>query len=256
MTNITHLLIRFARKRLLSAGIMLCALASITVCVATAPTAGASDKDSPRTPAPATDNLDYWLSRSKSVASQPASPAKIAQPQTDTRQTFIAPDGCLPGVVEMSDGQLHTGWLGTTPGKPWILWVPAEKRWRRIPLAAVLRIRAVVLEEKMALKWRWKGMGQAERTYSGKKFPTRRTMWEFTLADGAAITGEIKGQPLWIHTRQGRIGPLVLHERSKGEPGESLADLIYVKQAIVSRRLYDSVREFFLARKNSRTQSR
>ena len=61
------------------------------------------------------------------------------------------------------------------------------------------------------------------------------------LIDGSYITGEIKGQPLWVEDGGVKYGPFVLNERSKGEQGQSLKDLVYVKQTIISRRLMQEV---------------
>lgn len=176
-------------------------------------------------------NLDYWLSQAK--------PATTSQPETQPVSHPTHRPDALPGMVELSDGTLLRGWMHTTPGKPWLVYVEQEKRWRRVPFAAALSIRAQVTEEKMEMQWRWKGMGEPERVYTGKTYPTQRFLWELLLADGSTLTGTIKGQPLWIQTQNGRHGPFVLHERNKGKVGTNLSDLVYVRRIIVSKRLIE-----------------
>ncbi len=149
----------------------------------------------------------------------------------------------LPGIVELSDGRILAGKIYTTAEKPFSVYVAAEKRWRRVPLPAVMSITAVVVEEKMELQWRWKGMGEPEKVYTGKSYPTRRLEWKFRLADGSCITGAVKGQPIWVASSDDdeKLGPFILHERSKGEVGQELKDLVYIKRIIISKTLMDKV---------------
>jgi hypothetical protein len=142
----------------------------------------------------------------------------------------------LPGAVELSDGRTIAGWIVTTPDEPWAVWVETEKRWRRIPPAAVLQVTAEVIAERMELQWRWKAMGEPEKVYTGKRYPFRRFEWTFRLADGSEIRGVVKGQPLWLEVDGKRQGPWLLQERSKGEVGQSLKEHVYLKRAVISRR--------------------
>lgn len=147
----------------------------------------------------------------------------------------------LPGIVELSDGRVLAGKIHTTPEKPFSVYVKAEKRWRRVPLPAAMSITAVVVEEKMELQWRWKGMGEPEKIYTGKSYPTRRLEWKFRLADDSCITGTVKGQPVWVVSNGKTHGPFILHERSKGKTGRQLKDLVYIKRIIVSKTLMEKV---------------
>jgi hypothetical protein len=104
-----------------------------------------------------------------------------------------------------------------------------------VPLAAVLGIHAVLIEESTELEWRWREMGSDEKVYTGRSRPIRRLAWRLNLADGSSLAGEIKGQPLWIE-RDGKRALLVLHARGAGEYGQTLADLVYPKDVVISRR--------------------
>lgn len=125
--------------------------------------------------------------------------------------------------------------------KNWEVYVADTKRWRHIPPILVLSIRAVVVEEGMEKEWRWKEMGRNEKVFTGRSQPIRRFLWRFHLIDDSYVTGAVKGQPLWIETRQKRHGPFILHERSKGEFGLSLKDLVYLKRVVISRRAMKEV---------------
>jgi hypothetical protein len=186
-------------------------------------------------------NLDAWRN-DDAPATQPAAgvhepaPPDGALEKADSQRT-----DALPGAIELSDGRVVGGWLYTTAGQPWTVWVEAEQRWRLIPPAAVLRITAEVVEERLELQWRWKAMGEPEKVYTGKSYPFRRFEWTFLLADGSEIRGVVKGQPLWVEVDGARQGPWLLQERSKGEIGQSLDEHIYLKRAVISRRVMEHV---------------
>ncbi|MDP6044922.1 MAG: hypothetical protein QGH94_03355 [Phycisphaerae bacterium] len=187
-------------------------------------------------------NLDFWLSRATtSPASQPAdkTPGDAGDPLGGKNRPF-RPDA-VPGVIEMSSGKQLPGWLYTTRDKPWVVFDPATDRWRQIPFITVLSITAVVTEEKYMLQWRWKGMGEPEKVFTGKKFPYRRFLWQFRLIDGTTIRGAVKGQPVWVRHDGKATGPMVLHERDKGKIDVKLEDVHYVKKIVVSTRMRDAV---------------
>ncbi len=211
--------------------------------------AAAADAPKGTAPRPATQpsrpagglggNLEYWLDRAAPAASQPATAA--SQGADPFRKSGPLRDDALPGVIELSDGTLLPGWLYTTRESPYLVFPRSEKRWRRVPLAAVLGVAAVVTQERMELQWRWKAMGEPEKVYTGRKYPFRRLQWRFHLVDDSQVVGDVKGQPLWVERDGETWGPFVLHERMKGEVGATLADLVYVKRVIVSRRLMEEV---------------
>jgi len=205
----------------------------------TRPAAGGKD--------PPADNLEYWLGQAPPAASQPAKDPAEAGTNPFAKKDLFRREDALPGVVEFSDGTVLPGGLYTTRDTPWSLWVEQEKRWRQIPFINVLAITSVVVEEEMVQEWRWQGMGIPERVYTGREYPTRRFLYELHLIDGTKITGAIKGQPLWVEVGEKSFGPLVLHERSKGEMGQKLKDLVYPKRIIVSRRMMDKVVEHLKA---------
>ena len=199
------------------------------------------DKDKPKAkPAAPADNLDYWLKQAPEAKDKPRQPAKEGVNPFQGRRPFHR-DDAVPGVVELSNGKVLPGWVYTTLEAPLKLFVEEEKHWRLAPLINLLSINAVIAEEKMELRWRWKAMGVPERVYTGEKYPSRRLLWRLRLIDGSEMTGAVKGQPIWVELGNAKVGPMVLHERSKGPVGSALDELVYIRRIIISRRLMDAV---------------
>lgn len=223
-----------ARRPILAAGILL------SLAVAAIPPGelhkwgGCCEAQVPTKPA---SNLDYWLGRAK-ADTRPAAPASPAANPFGPSDRFRR-DDALPGAAILSDGTILAGGLYTTRDRNWEVWVESEKRWRHVPPMVVLSIHAVVVDEGMDKEWRWKEMGSDEKAFTGRQRPVRRFQWRLHLIDDSVITGTIKGQPLWIDTganAQEPAGPYILHERSAGQYGQSLQDLLYLKRAVISRR--------------------
>ncbi len=196
---------------------------------------------------PASD-VDYWLEQARAPDANADANAIDVDPEEQGSNPFRAASGfvrsdALPGVVLLSDGRLIPGGIYGTREKPWRVYVAEEKRWRQIPPLAVLSITPKVVEERMELEWRWKAMGEPEKIYTGRKIPVRRFLWTFHLMDDTTVTGAVKGQPLWVETAAGQAGPFVLHERSKGKPGQSHDEVVYVKKVIISRRMMEQTRK-------------
>jgi len=206
---------------------------------------------------PASD-LDYWLRQARPV--EPNAPGATAQPGSEAHGSaagggdapsvanpFRSGDlsfrrgDAMPGVIELSDGNQLPGGLYTTVEKPWIVWSEAAKSWRRVDFLTLLSIEAVVEEQRMELSWRPKGMGEPEKVYTGGKYPMRRMHWRFKLIDGSVVEGSTKGQPVFVELTGKVYGPFILGERMKGEDGQTLEDLVYVRKIVVSRRMMDLV---------------
>ncbi len=207
------------------------AIAILAAELAGAAGAGGQGDSSASKPA---SNLDYWLGRA-TTATAPAIAGPAATNPLGGADRFERTDA-LPGVIVLADGTILAGRIFTTRDKDIELWVAQEKRWRHVPLLAMLSLEAKVVKEGMELEWRWKEMGLNEKVYTGRKKPVRRLLWRTHLIDDSRLTGAIKGQPLWIDTASGRRGPLLLQERSDGKYGQTLEDLVYVKRVIISRR--------------------
>lgn len=182
-------------------------------------------------------NLDYWLGQ----ASTASAAAGVTEPSAaDPRGTASKPAAradALPGVVGLSDGQVLAGMIYTTLDKDLEVWVESQKRFRHVPPLLALSVSAVAVNEEMEKEWRWKEMGSDDRVETGRSRPIRRLEWKLHLIDDSTLVGSIKGQPIWVRAADGKTaGPFVLNERQAGEYGQKLADLVYIKQIVFSRR--------------------
>ncbi len=181
-------------------------------------------------------NLEYWLGQATTATAAIAEPARI--PVAPAEQAG-RPDA-MPGVMVLSDGSILPGRIHTTRDKDLQVWVESQKRWRHVPPILLLSITAEVVFEGMEKEWRWKEMGSDEKLYTGRTKPIRRFRWRLHLIDDSYITGVIKGQPLWVEAGAKRRGPFVLHERSDGQYGRTLEELVYVKRVVISRRAMEA----------------
>jgi hypothetical protein len=235
-------------------------LQSVRIAILTCLTAGGAAPANPATTTAPASDLDYWLSRARPVESN--QPGATTRPGSDANRSSAGPGGgaapasanpfrssglpfrrgdAMPGVIELGDGNQLPGGLYTTVEKPWIVWSEDTKSWRRVDFLTLLSIEAVVEEERMELDWRWKGMGEPEKVYTGKKYPMRRMHWRFKLIDGSVVEGSTKGQPVFVELEGKVSGPFILGERMKGPEGQTLAELLYVRKIVVSRGMMDLV---------------
>ena len=238
---------RFRRDILLWAGLAVVIVTGVAVV--------SGQDDAPAGPAPAAtegeqggENLDYWLERATpadggdDTSDDTADGTGAAEaPGEDDSGEVAAPSWALPGVMELSDGTVLAGMMWTAGDEPLAVYVEAEKRWRRVPLAAALSITAVVAAERMEDVWRWRATGSPERIYTGEQYPFRRLEWTITLADGGEIRGVIKGQAVYLAGGDGESNGHVLSERTKGDVGQSLDELVHVRRVVISRRAMEAI---------------
>jgi len=149
-------------------------------------------------------------------------------------------DAC-PGYVEMSDGTIHPGNIYLTRDVRLKIYDREMERQREVPLRVVKRIECGVVREWMEKEWKFKETASAEKMYTGRDYPAREYVHRITLKDGRQIIGPLAGvvylQP-YRYTPQGpaeyRTAPekkkFVLYKRQKGEIGDDLKSVVYVKQ--------------------------
>jgi len=149
-------------------------------------------------------------------------------------------DDAIPGYVEMSDGQIFTGNIYMTRDKRLKLYDESMQRQREIPLRVVDQIECNVVKEWMEKEWRFKEMGNDEKYFTGREYPSREYTHTVTLKDGREITGPLgeivyvrafshsPDAPLSEGSRQ-EARRLLLHKRDKGEVGEDLESVTFVK---------------------------
>ncbi len=150
-------------------------------------------------------------------------------------------EDALPGYVELSDGSIHPGMIYLTRDKRLQIYDEQLERQREVPLQAVQQIECRVKREWMEREWRFKETTSDEKVYTGRSYPAREYLHTITLQDGRKLTGPLSGivyvqppQQQPAETGQDRPPPkaeqFLLNKRNKGELGQELKSLLYVKR--------------------------
>jgi hypothetical protein len=129
----------------------------------------------------------------------------------------------------MSDGNKISAKLSTTLGRPLRVFDPKTTEYRDIPFAVIRMIEANILWERDQPEWHFKASGSDIKEYTGKTYPARETEYTFTLANGQQVTGSVAA-PIYAEMTDGSSKTYVLHKRDKGDVGQTLKQLGYVKK--------------------------
>ncbi len=178
--------------------------------------------DPPSTAPVAKDPTLDWLMDKKPAKSTTAPATQAATPFNSED------DGSRLGVLTMSDGKTVHGKIATTAEKPIRIWVEAEKDYEDVPFSLIKSIDANVVWERDEQEWHFKASGSDVKEYSGKSYPARETSYKVTLVNGQTIEGGIVA-PLYVTEDDGSSKTFALHKRDKGEIGQTLLQLVYVK---------------------------
>ncbi len=160
----------------------------------------------------------------------------------------------VPGYAELSSGLKVPGHIYTTRAKRLKVYNLERQIYEYVPVPALESIEAVVEWARMDNQWRFKEAGSTEKVYTGKSYPVRMLKWRLTLRNGHEIVGHILGQPLYVE-HNGKRERFVLHKRQKGPLGDTLDDLVYVREVVFGPDAYnEAVTE--LAEKAARAAAR
>ena len=150
-------------------------------------------------------------------------------------------EDAVPGYVELSDGSIHPGMIYLTRDKRLQIYDEQLERQREVPLQAVKQIECSVKKEWMEREWRFKETTSDEKVYTGRSYPAREYLHTITLQDGRTLTGALAAI-VYVQPRQkkpaqtGQDQPqpkaeqFLLNKRNKGELGQDLKSLLYVKR--------------------------
>lgn len=173
-------------------------------------------------PKPA-DDFDWLLNQATTApATRPSAPA--------TRPAGFAPrknPEARQGKIHLSSGKVVAGPLATTREKPLRVWDDKDKEYRDIPLALIQSMEAKILWEREEKEWHFKETGSDLKEYSGKTYPARELQYVVKLINGQTLTGGIVA-PLYLGDQDPQL--YVLNKRQKGELGQRLKDLVYIKR--------------------------
>lgn len=169
-----------------------------------------------------------WVLTALALAAGGAAPGAAAE-AAGFAPTDPAPEGDRASVT-WSNG--HQAWM-IVRARPdltlQILPTGAGKRVK-VPWADVRVLRLEPEKEGMEEVWRWKEGGNDEKIKTGESYPWRQYTVFVATADGREIKGRLAAGFALTATSEGATEQLVVSPRHKGENGQTLADLVYVKE--------------------------
>lgn len=152
-------------------------------------------------------------------------------------------EDAVPGYVETSDGKVYPGLVYMTRDKRLKMMDEEMQRQREIPLRVVKQIECKVLKEWMEKEWKFKELALDEKMYTGREYPAREYTHTITLKDDRTITGPLAeiiyvkpylpkpepGSKAYRPEEEAQPQRFLLNKRAKGDFGENLKSLAYVK---------------------------
>jgi hypothetical protein len=182
---------------------------------------------------------DIWI-----VAAQEPPPINPFGSTTAQREDAV------PGYVVLSDGSIRPGQVYLTRDKRLKIADEQMQRQREVPLSAVKQIDCTVKKEWLEKEWKFKELTKDEKMYTGRSYPVREYEHTITLNDGRTISGGLSAivyvQP--IENKPAKSGAsgsevkaeqFILNKRNKGEIGEDLHSLVYVKSIKLGKEAYE-----------------
>ncbi len=177
---------------------------------------------------PVDDTVD-WLMQQATPAASGVIDKPISKPappfeKESEKEVF----GIRHGIIVTSDGEKMTGQLSTTLDKPLRIWDEKEAQYHDVAFSRVQSIESKVLWERDEKEWHFRASGSDIKEYSGKTYPARELEYTVALSNGRQYVGGISS-PIYLDTPSG-VKTFILHKRDKGEVGQALKDLVYVKR--------------------------
>lgn len=159
-------------------------------------------------------------------------------------------EDAVPGYVELSDGSIHPGQISLTRDKRLEISDKQSERQREFPLNAVKQIDCAIIKQWMEKEWKFKELTQDEKMYTGRSYPVREYVHTITLKDGRTITGGLSAI-VYVQSRNDdttksaesqpktKTTQFILNKRNKGEIGEELNSLVYMKSIKLGKEAFD-----------------
>ncbi len=132
--------------------------------------------------------------------------------------------------VKWSDGTRVAGLLTLTPGRPLQMFV--DGKLYLLPFDRVAEIALAPAKEELVQAWRFVEAGQSQKVRDGDPYPVRDLEATVKLVDGAVLHGHLKTDVVYLEPAgQGEaVRKIVLAAKQRGNPGQSLQDLVYPKR--------------------------
>ena len=144
----------------------------------------------------------------------------------------------VPGYVELSDGSIHPGQIYLTRDKRLKISDEQLQRQREIPLSTVKEIDCKIKKEWLEKEWKFKEAAKDEKMYTGRSYPVREYEHTIALRDGGTISGGLSGIA-YVKSSEKKTEQFILNKRNKGEIGEDLQSLVYVKSIKLGKEAYE-----------------
>lgn len=186
---------------------------------------GLAYADGPATQ-PTDPAVDWLLSNAATAPATEPSDVPQTQPAVLESANTVWADS-RPGVITLSDGRVVSGKLSTTLRQPLRVWDKQKQQYQDVPFSMIRAIEARVISQSQEKQWAFVESGSDAKQYSGRVYPVRQTEYAVTLKDGTIVTGGVAA-PIYLESKDGRE-IFILHKNDKGEIGQSLVDLVYVK---------------------------
>lgn len=130
--------------------------------------------------------------------------------------------------ITLSNGDKAEGDFSLTPGKKLELFDVAKKKRFNVEPAEIVRISASVEEEKMEQGWMFKEEGLKDKIKLPFFYPLRQLFTDITLNSGVTLHGHCNG--LFFLEKDGDSKRYIIYANQKGEKGQTLNDIVYVKE--------------------------
>jgi hypothetical protein len=156
----------------------------------------------------------------------------------------------VPGYIELSDGSIHPGLIYLTRDKRLKIADEQSERQREVPLSAVKQIDCTIKKQWLEKEWKFKELTKDEKMYTGRSYPVREYEHTIRLNDGRIISGGLSEivyvEPIDNNTAKSgasrpeiKVEQFILNKRNKGEIGEDLHSLVYVKSVKLGKEAYE-----------------
>lgn len=158
-------------------------------------------------------------------------------------------DDAVLGYIVLSDGSVHPGKIFLTRDKRLKISDEELQRQREIPLSAVKQIDCTVKKEWMEKEWKFKESAKDEKIFTGRSYPAREYIHAVTLTDGRTIKGGLS-EIVYVQALASEVDKpsskqstnperFILNKRNKGEVGQSLQSLVYVKSIKLGEKAFE-----------------
>jgi hypothetical protein len=173
------------------------------------------------------------------ASADPANPL-AADPPNPFETTREERTDVVDGAVHLSNGTVVRGKVYLTRGYDLRIYDAKREEFRNVPLRAVEEINCQVEKEWLEREWRFKENANDEKIYTGRTYPSRIYTHQIKLTRGDVMSGPL-GVVVYVapDSAPGQVNDqakpqrFMLHKRDKGEPGQTLSDLVYVQKIVL-----------------------